>query len=136
MARVGNLGGISKEDVAAGTRGGADGQRDASFLLDCLPQRLHADVGLFALSVDFTSGSITHGRARAFPPEQFACSKSAWVTRQSSRTDFVARTSAVKAEEPTTPPETPQEPATDPASVSVARPPRSTSTSSAAHPLS
>ena len=34
--RVGNLSGISKEDVAAGTRGGADGYRDASFLLGCL----------------------------------------------------------------------------------------------------
>ena len=33
MVRVGTLGGISKEDVAAGTRGGADGYRDASFLL-------------------------------------------------------------------------------------------------------
>ena len=46
MVRVGNLGGISMEDVAAGTRGGADGYRDASFLLDCLPQRLYADVGV------------------------------------------------------------------------------------------
>ena len=44
MVGVGNLGGISMEDVAAGTRGGADGYRDASFLLDCLPQRLYADV--------------------------------------------------------------------------------------------
>ena len=48
MVRVGNLGGISKEDVAAGTRVGADGYRDARFLLDCLPQRLHADVGVRA----------------------------------------------------------------------------------------
>ena len=48
MVRVGNLGGISKEGVAAGTRGGADGRRDASFLLDCLPQRFHADVGVRA----------------------------------------------------------------------------------------
>ena len=38
MVRVGNLGGISKEDVAAGTRGGADGYRDASCLLGCLLQ--------------------------------------------------------------------------------------------------
>ena len=36
--RVGNLGDISKEDVAAGTRGGADGYSDASFLLGCLLQ--------------------------------------------------------------------------------------------------
>ena len=36
MVRVGNLGGINKEDVAVGTRGGADGYRDASFLLGCL----------------------------------------------------------------------------------------------------
>lgn len=48
MIRVGNLGGICKEDVAPGTRGGADGYRDASILLDCLPQRLHADVGVRA----------------------------------------------------------------------------------------
>ena len=38
MVRVGNLGGISKEDVAVGTRGGADGYRYASFLLGCLLQ--------------------------------------------------------------------------------------------------
>ena len=38
MVRVGNLGGISKEDVAAGTRGGADGYRDARVLLGCLLQ--------------------------------------------------------------------------------------------------
>ena len=55
----------------------------------------------FALSVAFTSGSIQHKRARAFPLEQFPCSKSAWVTSHSSRTDFVARTSAVRAEHTT-----------------------------------
>ena len=72
MVRVGNLGGISNEDVAAGTRGGADGYRDASCLLDCLPQRLHADVGVRAQSVAFTSGSIPHLDARArFPLNSF-----------------------------------------------------------------
>ena len=48
MERVGDVGGTSKEDVVAGTRGGADGYRNASFLLDCLPQRLHADAGVCA----------------------------------------------------------------------------------------
>ena len=38
MVRGGNLGGISKDDVAARTRGGADGYRDASFLPGCLLQ--------------------------------------------------------------------------------------------------
>ena len=45
MVRVGNLGGISKDDGAAGTHGGADRCWDACFLLDCLPQGLYADVG-------------------------------------------------------------------------------------------
>ena len=38
-------------------------------------------------------------RGRAFPPEQFVCSKSAWVTRHSERTDLVSRTSDVQAED-------------------------------------
>ena len=72
-------------------------------------------------------------RARVFPPEQFACSKSAWVTRHSPRTDFVGRISDVQGED-TTGGTTGT--CDGSASVSVVRRPRSTSTSSVAQPLS
>ena len=89
MARVGNLGGISKEDVAAGvavlTDTGTSVSRWIGFLNACTP------MSGFALSVTFTSGSIPHRRARAFPSEQFACSKSAWVTRHSLIKDRLCR---------------------------------------------
>lgn len=53
-----------------------------------------APISGLALTVLVASGLIPQSRARASPPEQFTCSKSAWLTRHSPTDDVVARTLA------------------------------------------
>ena len=130
MVRVGNLGGISslgmllRARVALLADTGTPGSYWIAFLNLFTPMS-------GSCSVWPSPVGRSHIDARAFPSEQFAYSKSAWVTRYTSRTDFLARTSAVQAEDTTR--ESLQELTTDPASFSVDRQPRSTSTSSVAH---